>query len=341
MSQTAARVIEGIKANQIPYDELFSGNEPVILRGLVSDWPIVKAGKDSAEKAMDLLLSGYTGKSAKVYVGDPEDGGRFHYNEDCTALNYHVETINVEEMFSRIKDGFNQPNPPYLYSPSMVYSEAFEGIQEDNSLRLDHQSIKPDQLVSKIWIGTQSIASAHFDLPSNFACCLVGKRRFTLFPPNQIHNIYPGPFNPTPGGQVITMANLRDPDFETYPRFKEALENSFIADMEPGDVLYYPSMWWHEVEAKNQFNVMVNYWWVTSPFFMADPLHALMLGILALRDRPENVKEAWKEVFNYYLFGPSDIPRGHLPEASHGVLGELDETMARRLRAMLQQSLNR
>ncbi len=341
MAQTTVRVIEGISPDQIPYDELFSGNEPVLLRGLVSDWPIVQAGKESPEKAMEVLLSGYSGKPAKVYVGAPEDGGRYHYNEDCTALNYHVETIKLDEMFSRIKEGFNEPNSPYLYSPSLVYTDGFPSLQEENGLNLTHGSIKPDHLVAKIWIGTQSIASAHFDMPSNIACCLVGKRRFTLFPPDQVHNIYPGPLHPTPGGQVITMANLRDPDFEVHPRFKEALENSVIADMEPGDALYYPSMWWHEVEAKDRFNIMVNYWWHSSPFYMGDPLHVIMHGVLALRDRPDSVKQAWRELFDYYLFGPTDRPREHLPEASHGALADLDETMARKLRATLQQTLNR
>ncbi len=341
MAQKTARVIEGLSPDQIPYEELLTGYEPVIMRGLISDWPLVQAGQESPEKAMELLLSGYSGKPAKVYVGAPEDGGRYHYNEEGTGLNYHVETIRLEEMFSRIREGFNQPDAPYLYSPSLVYTDEFPDLLEENGLSLTHGEIRPDHLVAKIWIGTQSIASAHFDMPSNMACCLVGKRRFTLFPPEQVHNIYPGPFNPTPGGQVITMANLRDPDFDAHPRFREALDASVIADLEPGDVLYYPSMWWHEVEARDKFNIMVNYWWHSSPFYMGDPVHAIMHGILALRDRPEHIKKAWREMFDYYVFGSPEKPREHLPEAAQGVLGELDETMARRLRAMLQHSLNR
>lgn len=341
MAQTTARVIEGLSPDQIPFDDLFSGGEPVILRGMIADWPVVRAGLESAEKAMEFLVSGYSGKPAKVYIGGPETGGRFHYDESRTALNYHVETISLPDMFSRIRENFDQSDPSYFYSPSLVYPQAFPDIQDGNSLPLTHGSIRPDHLVAKIWIGTQSIASAHFDMPSNIACCMVGKRRFTLFPPEQVHNIYPGPFNPTPGGQVITMANLRDPDLETFPRFRDALDASVVADLEPGDVLYYPSMWWHEVEARDKFNIMVNYWWYSSPFYMGDPMDVIMHGILALRDRPKNEKKAWRELFDYYVFGPADKPRAHLPEAAHGVLGELDETMARKLRAMLQHSLNR
>jgi len=114
-----------------------------------------------------------------------------------------------------------------------------------------------------------------------------------------------------------------------------------VADLEPGDAVYYPSMWWHEVESKDRFNVMINHWWYAAPRYMADPMDVVMHAILGLRDRPESEKQAWREVFEYYIFGPADKPRAHLPEACHGVLGELDENMARRLRATLQQTLNR
>ena len=116
-----------------------------------------------------------------------------------------------------------------------------------------------------IWIGNRTVATAHFDMTHNLACCMVGRRRFSLFPPEQVHNLYPGPLEPTPGGQVISMVNFDAPDFERFPRFREALAAGQVAEIEPGDVLFYPAMWWHHVQALESFNTMINYWWTTTP----------------------------------------------------------------------------
>jgi hypothetical protein len=100
-------------------------------------------------------------------------------------------------------------------------------------------------------------------------------------------------------------------------------------------------MWWHNVEALDPFNVMINYWWNVSPAFIDTPMITLLHAILSLRDRPEQEKQAWKELFDYYAFGNEDRPREHLPEHARGVLAPLDETSSRRLRADLLQRLNR
>jgi hypothetical protein len=86
---------------------------------------------------------------------------------------------------------------------------------------------------------------------------------------------------------------------------------------------------------------MINYWWNTSPDFLGTPMHVLKHALLSLRDRPEHEKAAWKQVFDYYVFGPPDRPREHLPEQAHGELGAVDDTRARQLRAELVNRLNR
>ena len=340
-SGNKVRVLEGVKPDQIPFDELFQASEPVILRGLVSDWGLVKAGQVSPDNAMDVLQSHSSGNPVGVYVAPPEANARFFYNDDCSGFNYASQHRELSDIFSQIREDKNKPDQSYLYMNSLTLDNCFPGLREHNDLAFDHPLFTHNKPLSKVWVGTESIAAAHYDVPSNLACCVLGARRFTLFPPEQIHNLYPGPLEPTPGGQVITMVDLKNPDFERFPRVRQALDAAVVVDLEPGDAVYYPSMWWHQVEALSPFNIMINFWWLTAPAHMGNPMDIVMHAMLGLRDRPEAEKQAWREVFDYYVFGSPETPREHLPPSAQGALADLDNNMVRRLRALVKNKLNR
>mgnify|MGYP006075369189 FL=1 len=334
-------VLEGITPQSIPFDQLFSQNQPVILKGLVKDWPLVKLGQQSAAKVMAELELHYSKKPMLVYKGAPDIQARFGYNKSYTGFNFEAKKSTIPEVFDSIRSQLTQDVHDYLYVNSLRFDEGFPKLNQTHQLAFDHNEFEQNQPVSKIWLGTESVAAAHFDQPKNIACCLVGKRRFTLFPPNQIGNLYPGPLNPTPGGQVVTLTNLSQPNFTRFPRLKEALANAYIVDLEPGDALYYPSMWWHEVEAFDRFNAMVNFWWMAAEPYLGNPMDVLTHAMMSLRDRPIKEKEAWKALFNYYIFDDNEIVREHMPPESHGALATMTEDQTRRIRAMLRNNLNR
>ena len=183
--------------------------------------------------------------------------------------------------------------------------------------------------------------AAHYDEPDNIACRAVGRRRFTLFPPDQLGNLYIGPLDFTPAGQTISMVDFSEPDFENYPRFRDALRKALVADMEPGDAIFIPSMWWHHVEALDGFNVLINYWWRQSPAFMDTPANVLQHALLSLRDLPEAQRKAWHEIFKFYIFDFDENAVAHIPEQRLGVLSPIDESKARKIRAQLLNKLNR
>lgn len=341
MTQIArkTREIKGIAPDAVPYEELMTAGQPVILKGLVKDWPLVK--KDSFEEASNYLKTFYQHQPVVAFIGKPEQGGRFGYNEDATQLDFESDRGLLNEYLEIMIGLLEEKEAPTFYVGSTDVDTFLPGFREENDLVLNHPMFEVNPPLVAAWIGNRSTACAHYDMSNNMACCLVGHRRFTLFPPEQIENLYPGPLEPTPGGQVLTMANIKEPDFEEFPRLREALAAGEVADMEPGDMLFYPAMWWHEVEAKDGFNVMVNYWWNTSPQFMDTPQNTLLHALLSLRDRPEQEKNAWRAVFDYYVFGPADRAAAHLPEAARGNLGPMDEMKARRLRTLLTRKLNR
>ncbi|MBO9622662.1 MAG: cupin-like domain-containing protein [Sphingomonas sp.] len=335
------RVIEGAKASSLPVAELIAEGRPAILRGIARDVPLVAAGVEGPASAVAWLKQFDGGRPVTAYVGDAAIGGRFGYAEDCTALNFARERGSLSAYLDQILGDIGNPDAPAIYIGSTDIDQYLPGLREQAALPFgDPELVAHPPLVS-IWIGNRTIASAHYDMSNNIAVTLVGRRRFTLFPPDQAANLYPGPFDLTPAGQVVSMVDFDAPDLACHPRFAEALAAAEVAEMEPGDALIYPALWWHQVEALDPFNAMINYWWNAAPRFMDTPQITLLHALLSLRDRPEHEKAGWKALFDYYVFGPGEQAGAHLPEEARGALGAMDEMKARRLRAQILQRLNR
>jgi hypothetical protein len=334
------RAVREISArpDDLPLDELLAGNEPVVLRGLVSDWELTRAGLVSDQAAMDYIRSFYNGRPTNASVGGPEIQGRLFYDEEFTRLNFDVERVQLDEFLARIAKHLGEEQPPTMYVASLVVDSHLPGFRKSNELDFAAHGIDPPPA---IWIGNRTIASCHYDAPNNIACCAVGRRRFTMFPPDQIFNLYPGPLDPTPGGQAISLVDFARPDFEKFPRFRAALDTARVVDVGPGDAVFIPSMWWHHVQGLSEFNTLVNYWWSKVPAHIPTPMHALYHAIWTLRDRPENEKHAWRQVFEYYVFGPPGLAGEHFPERARGFLGPITDDQARHIRAMLINKLNR
>jgi hypothetical protein len=332
------RVLEGCRPENLPLEDLLNAAEPVVLKGLVGDWALVRAGLGSDQEAMSYLRSFYNGKTVGAAVGDAQIGGRLFYNDDFTALNTSSRRMRLDEVLDTINEYLHDARPPTYYIASTPIDACLPGFRAENDVPFAAYGFEP---LKSIWIGNRTIASCHYDAPNNLACCAVGNRRFTLFPPEQIFNLYPGPLEPTPGGQAVSVVDFANPDFHRYPRFREALAAGQEAEVGPGDAVFIPSMWWHHVEGVSSFNVLVNYWWGTAARFIPTPMHALYHALWAIRDRPEHEKRAWKNVFEYYVFGPSEQAAAHLPQRAQGVLAPLDEVTSRQIRAMLLNVLNR
>lgn len=337
-----SRVIDNCRHGLVP-PEVLSSLEPVVLRGLVSHWPLVQQGQQNPALAADYLLQHYNGKPTQVYRGEPGLNGRYFYNDNATKLNFEVSPGQIDQVLQDILSWQHLPQPPSVYIASNLIQSHFPTLPDHHDMQLPKPELpyatEPDRI--SLWLGNRSVAACHYDSSENLACCVLGKRRFTLFPPDQISNLYPGPLEPTPGGQVISMVNFAAPDLNRYPRFSDAIAAAQIAELEPGDALYLPSMWWHQVAALNSFNILLNYWWSTAPRYTGSGMNLLYHALLCLRDKPAHERKAWQAVLNYYVFDDPEQAGQHLSAEARGVLGELDEMQARQLRAMLLNRLNR
>ncbi|HBK46185.1 MAG TPA: cupin, partial [Xanthomonadaceae bacterium] len=302
------------------------------------DWALVRAGVRGVRDAMDYLRGHDGGRPLQFSYGEPGIGGRPFYSDDFTRLNFEVRRGSLGELLDGIDAHLADPAAPTYYLASLPVDDSLPGFRAENDLDLAASGIAARP---SIWIGNRVTASCHYDAPDNLACCAVGRRRFTVFPPGQIGNLYPGPLELTPGGQAISLVDFADPDLARHPRFADALAHARSAVLEPGDALFIPAMWWHHVEGLEPFNVLVNYWWSSVPAHLPTPTLALYHALWAIRDRPQREKEAWRAVFEHYVFGPAGQAGAHLPGPARGVLGEIDEARARQIRAMLIGRLNR
>ena len=314
---------------------LRAATAPFVVRGLVSDWPLVQAGLRSGREARAYIAGLRRDLPFTVSVGNPGTGGRLFY-DDAMAMNFRMARAKLPEIFAQIDAVEGMPEAPPIYLASIDLQQFFDGLHEAN-----HVDLGDRQPLCSIWMGTRTRIAAHNDVPHNLACVAVGRRRFTVFPREQFRNLYLGPLDNTPAGRAISMVDFHDPDFAAHPKFREALRHAYTVELEPGDALYMPPLWWHHVEGLSPFNVLVNYWWRDTPRFLGAPQDALHHALLAIRDLPDDEKSYWRDMFDYYVFGNDEAVIAHIPEAGRSVLSPLTAETAGRLRAYLQRQISR
>jgi hypothetical protein len=329
-------VIERDAADAAALDALLQGaRAPFVVRGLVTDWPLVQAGLISPRAARDYLVERARNVPFTVSIGMPGQDGRLFYDA-AMGMNFREARGKLADIFGGFDANEGLADPPIIYLGSIDVPGHFERVNAENTVDLSQRAP-----VASLWIGTQTRIAAHNDFPDNLACCVAGRRRFTLFPPDQFRNLYLGPIDNTPAGRAVSMVDFRAPDFAAHPRFADALAQAQVAELEPGDALFIPSMWWHHVEGLAAFNILLNYWWRETPRFLGQPQDALNHAILSIRDLPDADKAIWRALFDHYVFESGPHITDHIPAGGRGVLDPLDAETAGRLRSFLLRTLSK
>lgn len=317
-------------------NEILPRSHPVVLRGLVKDWPAVETGRASPRALCDYLKGFDLGRPVETYVADAGIQGRFFYRDDMRGFNFERRKERIGEAMERMLAHLADEDPPAIYVQSTPVSEYMPAFAVANALALVHAAVPP-----RIWIGNAVTVTTHYDLSDNIACVVAGRRRFTVFPPEQLPNMYVGPLEFTPGGAPVSMVDPEAPDLARFPRFEEALAAAQVAELGPGDALYIPYFWWHHVKSLERFNVLVNYWWNEARTPLASPYDCLLHALLALREMPANQRAAWRTAFDYYVFKGYGEPLAHLAPEHRGGMGPMSPERARHLKATLLRALTR
>lgn len=313
-------------------NEVLTQYRPAVLRGLVRNWPAVRHGLASPEAICRYLAALDNGNTWNAVLVPPQWQGRMFYEDGLKDFNFVRDKLTVSAVLSQIARYSHFAAPPSVAMQCAPIADCIPGFVADNKL-----PILSDKVAPKLWLGNRFITPAHFDEMNNIACVVSGTRRFTLFPPEQVANLYIGPLEYTPAGAPVSMVSLENPDLQRFPRFKEALAAAQVAELEPGDAIFIPALWWHHVVSLDIVNVLVNYWWEESAGMSAriSPVHSLMHSLLSIRHLPLEQRRAWGSIFSYFLFDPQQDPAGHIPEHRRGVLGPLSEEQVEAIKLML------
>ncbi len=316
-------------------DKIRAAGRPVILKGIAAHWPAIAAARESTESLATYLTAMDVGASVLTLVGAPRIKGRYFYADGMKGFNFDQRHIPVKATIKQLVESQNDDDSVGVYAGASPTELAFPGFGPDNTMPLLADDVHP-----KLWIGNSASIAPHIDFSENIACLVSGRRRFILFPPEQVENLYVGPLDHTMAGQPASLVNLRDIDEKQFPKFSKAIEAAYLAELEPGDAIYIPSLWWHGVESEGPFNVLVNYWWGETPH--GSPMHALALALLSIRDLPPNDKAAWESMFKHYIFDrDAERAADHIPAPYQSVLGADSASRTSRIKAFLRAELSK
>lgn len=239
LHQTPQRIPEWRNVDERKFrEEIVTQYRPAVLRGLVKAWPAVQAALTSAAEVSRYLIAFDNGSPVDAILMPPQARGQIFYNDAMDGFNFARNRLPVSAIVEQLSRYALFDNPPSVAVQSALIPECLPGFAVENRLPILDEAVAP-----RIWLGNQVTVPAHFDESNNVACVVAGRRRFTLFPPEQVANLYVGPLDYAPTGAAMSMVQLAKPDFERFPRFQEALAAACIAELGPGDALFIPTLW--------------------------------------------------------------------------------------------------
>ena len=102
---------------------------PVVMRGLVSGWPVVHAATRSAEDFRDYLARFDNGSQAEAFVGEPKIAGKYYYAEDLKGFNFERRRMRFADALTAIVATHRQSGTPTMYVGSLARHRLPAGLR--------------------------------------------------------------------------------------------------------------------------------------------------------------------------------------------------------------------
>jgi hypothetical protein len=210
---------------------------PVILTGLMEDWPARRWSIDHLRlRYGDRTVTAVPTRGGQVVHsardGVPYEPIRFGdyldmLEGEATATSYMI--FPVSDVLPELMSEFVLP----VYCRDAPWFRA------------------------RFWLSPAETGSPlHRDAPDNLFAQIFGRKRFVLFAPADSRNLYPHRF--WSGVPNFSRADAERPDYQRFPRLRRA--RPIACEVGAGEVLYLPRYWWHQVTSLER-SASVNLWW--------------------------------------------------------------------------------
>lgn len=129
-----------------------------------------------------------------------------------------------------------------------------------------------------LWLGSGGHTTClHYDPMDGTLIQLQGAKRLIFFPPSQLYNLYPfSVWNHLSHGlkrrSTYSQVYPDRPDLQAFPKFQQAQQHRYEVILNPGEILFIPAGWWHEVVALGsgtEVVASVNRFWHVYPLSRA------------------------------------------------------------------------
>ncbi|ABC29584.1 cupin-like domain-containing protein [Hahella aquimaris] len=120
-----------------------------------------------------------------------------------------------------------------------------------------------------LWLGPSGHTEPlHWDCGEGTVLMLHGAKKVVLFPPEQSENLYPFSLYGSPAAPWFSKVYVAKPDYDAYPKLREAMKHKIELVLRKGEVLFIPVYWWHELSSigKDFYTCSVNRFWRVKPF---------------------------------------------------------------------------
>jgi lysine-specific demethylase 8 len=211
--------------------------KPAVFTGALDEWPGLGTWslESLADRFASLDLLSVPLREGTVDVGEGRRGGfeRISFGQHLADLRNHRKTGHyVSAPLTALPPALRADivTPPYCEGRAW--------------------------LRCRFWIGqTGTVTPLHHDLPHNFSAQVFGRKRWIIYAPSQRRALYPCP--PWSRAPNFARTDPEAPDARRFPRFADARPMGCV--LEPGEMLFVPSFWWHHVRALDD-NGAVNFW---------------------------------------------------------------------------------